>query len=515
MKKVFIRFENFDGWCGIVDTAFQTVSLPHLQTIEKKLMNRLIEKKSVWLSVAFLLLFGFSVTPENYGQPVYSKPTTPPTKPLLQPITVQPDNKPAPSETPLVKKTGSAMPSAGAATGSAIKTSIPILRDTIIPGYSGILVEDLEGNIVVETYSDYAFNPASNVKIATAYAVLKTFGPDFRFQTQLWTDGAYEQETGTIHGNLYLSGRDPIFNYEHAVAISNELNRIGIRTIKGDLVVSDNFAMNFNTSALRSSATLSATMDAAKRPAAATKAWQTYLINSGKYNQAQGVPSVSFSGAVYVQPMPSNVKLLFTHESAPMREILKVTLCYSNNFLSERLGDMLGGTYAVTRIVQQNTGVSPQEFYLQTSSGLGINRVTPKAMMKLLRTLRGELTRYKMTFADIMPVAGVDKGTLENRFDTDFATGSVVGKTGTLGNTDSGVSTLAGEITTRNGKLLFVIFNQRGSVSRFRSFQNNYVSLIQGQFGGAAQTIYNPVALDVRLAKSRIVYANNRARVNE
>jgi D-alanyl-D-alanine carboxypeptidase len=114
-----------------------------------------------------------------------------------------------------------------------------------------------------------------------------------------------------------------------------------------------------------------------------------------------------------------------------------------------------------------------------------------------------------------MPVAGVDKGTLENRFDTDFATGSVVGKTGTLGNTDSGVSTLSGEINTRNGKLLFVIFNQRGSVSRFRSFQNNYVSLIQGQFGGASQMVYNPVALDVRLAKSRIVYAESRARVNE
>jgi hypothetical protein len=85
-----------------------------------------------------------------------------------------------------------------------------------------------------------------------------------------------------------------------------------------------------------------------------------------------------------------------------------------------------------------------------------------------------------------MPVAGIDKGTLENRFDSDFAMGSVVGKTGTLGNTDGGASSLAGEINTRSGKLLFVIFNQRGSVSRFRSFQNNYVSLIQGQFGGAA-----------------------------
>ncbi|MBA2737753.1 MAG: D-alanyl-D-alanine carboxypeptidase [Pyrinomonadaceae bacterium] len=477
-------------------------------------MNRLTENKAVWLCVAFLLLFGSTPTTVS-AQPVYSKPTAPSTKPLLQPITVQSDgSKAAPSETPLVKKTGSALPSAGAV-GSAVKTSIPIIRDTVIPGYSGILVEDLEGNIVVESYSDYAFNPASNVKVATAYAVLKTFGPDFRFQTQVWTDGAYEQETGTIHGNLYVSGRDPIFNYEHAVAISNELNRMGIRTIKGDLVVSDNFAMNYSTSASRSSTTLSAAMDAAKRPAAATKAWQTYLINSGKLTQAQTVPSISLTGAVYVQPMPSNVKLLFTHESAPMREIVKVTLCYSNNFLAERLGDMLGGPSAVARLVQQNAGVSPQEFYLQTSSGLGTNRVTPKAQMKLLRTLRKELARYKMTFADIMPVAGIDKGTLENRFDTDFAKGSVVGKTGTLGSTDSGVSTLTGEITTRNGKYLFVIFNQRGSVSRFRSFQNSYVSLIQAQFGGAAQMIYNPVALDVRLAKSRIVHSDGRVRVNE
>jgi D-alanyl-D-alanine carboxypeptidase len=119
-----------------------------------------------------------------------------------------------------------------------------------------------------------------------------------------------------------------------------------------------------------------------------------------------------------------------------------------------------------------------------------------------------------MTFADIMPVAGIDKGTLENRFDTDFATGSVVGKTGTLGQTDSGVSALSGEINTRGGTLLFVIFNQRGSVARFRSFQNNYVSLIQGQFGGPASIAYTPISLDTRLARSRISYPNNRAAGN-
>lgn len=485
-------------------------------------MNRLTKKKALWLSVAFTLLFSWTTT-NSFGQPVYSKPTSPaPTpKPLLQDIKIYQENSNK-SVDPLIKRTGSVASStapANVAAPRSMNSAYPALADVAVPGYTGILVETMDGKPVIESYSNMTFNPASNVKVATAFAVLKTFGPEFRFQTQVWTDGAYEQSTGTIHGNLYVSGRDPIFNYEHAVALASELNRIGIRIINGDLIVSDNFTMNYNTSAPRAGSSLIGTMDAAKRSVAATKSWQAYLTNAGKYGQVQAVPTVSFAGAVYVQPMPSNVKLLFTHESAPLKEIVKVTMCYSNNFLAERLGDMLGGAYAVSRIVQLNAGVSPQEFYLQTSSGLGINRVTPRAQMKLLRAFRKELERYKMTFADVMPVAGVDKGTLANRFDEDFAAGtvagSVVGKTGTLGNTDAGVSTLTGEINTRNGKLLFVIFNQRGNVNRFRSFQNSYVSLIQGQFGGAAQMPYSAVSLDVRLAKTRITYPNGNYGMNE
>jgi D-alanyl-D-alanine carboxypeptidase/D-alanyl-D-alanine-endopeptidase (penicillin-binding protein 4) len=186
-------------------------------------------------------------------------------------------------------------------------------------------------------------------------------------------------------------------------------------------------------------------------------------------------------------------------------------MCYSNNFLAERLGDMLGGPYAVARVVQQGAAIPPNEFSIQTASGLGINRVTPNAMMRLLRALRSDLDRYNMDFADIMPVAGVDKGTLENRFDTDFAAGSVVGKTGTLGRTDSGVSALSGEINTVNGRFLFVIFNQRGSVYRFRTFQNYFVSLVQGQFGGAAPIGYQPTSLDTLLSRSLITETKGRS----
>jgi len=426
-------------------------------------------------------------------------------KPFLQDIQVHRED-PLPAATPLVKKTSSIDEVKPAATSySPINTSIPLLQNIAVPGYTGILVEKLNGERVVEVGSNLTYNPASNAKIATSYAILKTFGPEYRFATSVWTDGSYEPETKTIHGNLYVSGRDPVFRYEHAVALAAELNRMGIRTVLGDLVVTDNFAMNYNTVSARAAQTLFKTLDAAKRPAAAMNDWRAYLINSGRPNVTD-LPSVMFSGDVYVQSMPSNAKLLFSHESTPMREIVKAMMCFSNNFMAERLGDMVGGPFAVARIVQQDTGSMPNEFYLATASGLGINRVTPAAMMKLLRVLRNELARNRMTFADIMPVAGIDKGTLENRFDTDFSMGSVVGKTGTLGNTDNGVSALAGEMNTRNGRLLFVIFNQRGSVSRFRSFQNNYISTIQGQFGGAAPISYSATSLDHRLSKTRIAY---------
>jgi len=421
-------------------------------------------------------------------------------KPLLQDIKVYhgDDN----SSDPLVKKTSSVTP----VVANRANSPYPVLSDVDIPGYSGILVQTLDGKTVVENYSAAAFNPASNVKLATAYAVLKTFGPDYRFLTNVYTDGTVDRSTGTLTGNVYVSGRDPIFGYEHAVRLASELNRLGITNVTGNLIVTDTFSLNYNGSALRSGQMLAATMDASKRSAGATKIWLNFLSNSGKFSQMAGIPTVTFGGPVFMQPIPSNLRLLFTHESAPLREIIKATLCYSNNFMAERLGDMVGGPDAVARIVQLNAGVQPSEFSLQTSSGLGINRVTPSSMMKLLRSLRAELARNKMTFADIMPVAGIDKGTLESRFDSDFSKGSVVGKTGTLGQTDGGVRSLAGEISTRNGKLLFVVFNMHGSVSRFRAFQNNYISLIQGQFGGPAQMTYNPVSLDVRLARSRVTF---------
>ncbi|GIU81700.1 MAG: hypothetical protein D6687_07230 [Acidobacteria bacterium] len=426
--------------------------------------------------------------------------------PFLQPINIYP----TPSPTPFVKKTGSNIPITP--TNSVELDSSNVVTDitsgSVIPGYSGILIETLDGRVIREYNADLTFNPASNVKVATAYAILKSHGPDYRFQTAVYTDGTIDYQNARLEGNLYISGRDPVFQSQNAVMIADALNKLGIREVNGNLVVTGKFTINQSNSPQTSARILLSTLDPAKRSASATRAWLEYLQTSGMAIQGIYSPGVSIFGETYVGIIPENAKLLFVHESIPLKEIVKLMMCYSNNFIAERLGNELGGAYMVASIVQRDIGVSYQEFYLQTSSGLGINRATPRAMMKLLRVFLKELESYGMTLADVMPVAGIDPGTLQNRFNDIYSIGSLVGKTGTLGNTDGGVSSLSGEMQTRNGgKLLFVIFNQRGSVHRFRNFQDSYIKQIQNEFGGPVTFAYSPMNSQ-KLAQSRIIFSN-------
>src|SRR5205814_3791650 len=124
-------------------------------------------------------------------------------------------------------------------------------------------------------------------------------------------------------------------------------------------------------------------------------------------------------------------------------------LCYSNNFMAERIGETLGGPETVDAALISQLKIAPEEFMIASTSGLGVNRVTPRAMMKILRELKAELARNKLSLSDILPVAGIDPGTLEERYTDPRERGSVIAKTRTLVRTDGGPSSLVGEMETR------------------------------------------------------------------
>lgn len=378
---------------------------------------------------------------------------------------------------------------------------------TPIGGFQGVLAETLEGSTIAAQAADDRFNPASAVKLATALTALQVFGPDHRFMTALWSTGAVDKSTGTLNGDLVVTGRDPSFHYEHAVMLARQLNELGIRNVSGNLIVAPGFTMNFDWSAQRSGEDFIDTLDSAKRSTTATRAWLDDRTLVGDSTSLGSVPSVAVSGEVLVGSAPVGAVALITHRSSRLVDVLKALLCYSNNFMAERIGELIGGPTGVGSTVTKRLGISPDEVWLSSTSGLGINRVTPRAMMKILRGLRDELAKNKLTLSDILPVAGVDPGTLEDRYTDPLERGSVIAKTGTLVRTDGGASALVGQMKTKSGRvILFVIMNQRGNVVRFRQNQDDIVAAIQNSMGGPAAFDYHP-ALALRLANSHYAAA--------
>ena len=374
-----------------------------------------------------------------------------------------------------------------------------------VTGPRGILIETLDKQLVLEQAADVSFNPASGVKLAMALAALRSFGPNYRYNTAVWTNGTFDKTTSTITGDLIVSGRDPSFHWEHAVMLAQELNKLGIRTVTGDLIVAPKFTMDFESSAQRSGNYLYDTLDSTRRSATATRAWQDQRLAVGDSASLSAVPSVAVMGAVYVNSVPAGARILLTHKSSKLTDILKAVLCYSNNFMAELIGETLGGPVGVRQMMVSSFGVSASEIQLSSTSGLRSNRMTPRAMMKILRGLRQELATYGLTPADIMPVAGIDPGTMEKRYVVPASRGSVIAKTGTLVRTDGGASSLTGQMRTGSGEtLLFVIFNMSGDVSRFREYQDALVTQIQCTYGGPAPFTYHPQPLTIRLAGSEI-----------
>jgi D-alanyl-D-alanine carboxypeptidase len=260
--------------------------------------------------------------------------------------------------------------------------------------------------------------------------------------------------------------------------------------------------MNFSASAGRSGEQLHDTLDATLRYAEAVSAWnyERTLLND---HNIQSVPSVAVMGTVSVGPVPEGARLLLTQRSSRLVDILKVLLCYSNNFMAERIGETLGGPAAVQDQLSKLLAVSPDQIKLSSSSGLGVNRISPRVMMKIYRALRTELQKNGLSPSDILPVAGIDPGTLQERFTGPNWRGSVIAKTGTLVRTDGGASALVGQLRAANGEvLLFVIMNQRGSVVRFRENQDYLVMLIQNSRGGPKAFDYKPITLMMQLSNT-------------
>lgn len=365
-------------------------------------------------------------------------------------------------------------------------------------GYSaenqGLLVEALDGEVLAEHNADKLFNPASVIKIATSLMALSKLGPNYQFHTRIYTDGYLDRSSGRLKGSLYVvGGGDPALFHENAMLIADWLNRIGIYEVEGNLVVQGPFYFSFLASRRIAAREFRKALTPETWNSAARSSYGRFLaMRSAGAGQPDRPPSLKIKGKTLTEGWAdtSRLKLLAVHTSLPLLYLLKGLNDFSNNWMATVIGRMMGGPEAVSRFLEEEVGLKAEEARIVTASGLGTNLISPRGTIQILRKLIAYLEKHGLGIEALLPVAGVDAGTLERRF-TDYWRGSVVAKTGTLGS--QGVSALAGVAYTRNrGPLLFVIFNRGGSVAAFRAVQDETIKKLIAFFGGPAPVTYSP-----------------------
>jgi D-alanyl-D-alanine carboxypeptidase len=322
----------------------------------------------------------------------------------------------------------------------------------------GLLVESLDGHTVyADLNSATGFNPASVIKVATSFAALNRLGPEYHFETAFYMTGEVNKKTRTLNGDLILlSTGDPVINATDVSRLIRQVTLLGIGRVNGDVIVTGPFTYNaFLTTDV------------------ATKRMEALLKKLG----------VRFTGSIQKGSLKGTK--IASHLSSSLRDIVFVQNAHSINQTAERLGEAIGGPRAVEKFLVQEVGLGTAEVSINRTSGLDFNRITPHGTVALMRHLVGWLNLHNMLPEDIMPVAGVDPGTLRGRFTSMESRGAIVAKTGTLPGTDGGVSTLAGIAYTTRGPIIFAIFNTRGPVATYRRLQDNLVKDLIAECGGS------------------------------
>ena len=347
-----------------------------------------------------------------------------------------------------------------------------------------------------------AMNPASTMKLLTTMSALDILGPQYRWKTNIFTNGLIDR--GLLKGDLILQGTgDPKFVPEELSNIMSNLRQLGIEKIDGNLIF-DRSAYNSNVkSTAPGDGELSRSYNVAPDPL--LYAFQTISFNITHIN---GKPDITYTprlsqlkidnriiqiktpcndwgkllkmsviknapeewtasfvgkfstecgevhwnivalnpndflkqgilaswedaGGLWVKApnvieasVPSNSKLLLSHQGIQLSDAVKDINKFSNNVMARQLFLTLAleksthpaSTYESSRVIKnwlQQLNLDMANLVLENGAGLSnIERITPDEMTQLL--IYSVKSKYRDIFLSSLPIAGVD-GTMKHR----------------------------------------------------------------------------------------------------
>jgi D-alanyl-D-alanine carboxypeptidase/D-alanyl-D-alanine-endopeptidase (penicillin-binding protein 4) len=360
----------------------------------------------------------------------------------------------------------------------------------VSPSRTSALAVDLRsGRIVYAQNPRLALAPASNEKLAVAFAALGRLGPGHRFRTEVIGDG--ELVGTTWRGDLHLVGYgDPSLSQAGLDDLAAQVRSWGIRRVTGSVGGDESW---FDRSRAApgwkpgwvgdESPPLSAlVVDRAGAWPGRSPAHEAAL----RFRSALERRGVVVAGAsVRHGRAPAHGLPLAQHLSAELRELVRFMNRESDNFTAEMLLKHLGATVgergstaagaAAVRRALADAGVPVAGLRIADGSGLSrLDRLSAATLVALLRAAERD-PRIRDAFLDSLAVAGVD-GTLEHRLARRPTYGRVIAKTGTT----SLASSLSGYV---RGRYAFAILHAGAPVPTFtaRAAQDRFVTVLAGR----------------------------------
>jgi D-alanyl-D-alanine carboxypeptidase len=389
---------------------------------------------------------------------------------------------------------------------SAELQSLAAAARSILGADQGVYVEAADDTVLLAQVAAKPVHPASVSKVPTTLALLRKLGPDHRFMTTFTAKGRVID--GTLYGDLIVaSDGDPSLVDEDALLVAQRLRQSGINRVSGDLRVTAPLTFDWKTdsdgaslrralsgqapaaavAAVRALDLLNATASTAGSLTGSTAGLPTSgaLVPLGIGFDATTATATALAAGNVGDPKVvefAGERPLIIHRSQPLLPLAKSLNDYSNNIFAP-FAAAAGGAAAVESLARS---VVPEEMRSEITLGDGAgadptNRLSPRVAVKLLRVLEQELARSGHALCDILPVAGIDDGTLHDRLNGPGEAGHVLGKTGTFG--DYGASALIGAIrTTDHGTVYFAILNHNVPVPQARRRQDLFVRYLLAKF---------------------------------
>jgi D-alanyl-D-alanine carboxypeptidase/D-alanyl-D-alanine-endopeptidase (penicillin-binding protein 4) len=225
------------------------------------------------------------------------------------------------------------------------------------------------------------------------------------------------------------------------------------------------------------------------------QAWYEHASRSG--TPRSPAPSVEILGGARYEAAPTGTEtVLFEHRSKPLAETLRRFNAFSNNDI-ERVAASIGPPSELSVLLADRLVPGATPVMIQTASGLGENRLSPRQIVAMLRGFRSAAAERGVAIEHLLPVAGCDPGTVNAAFPRlsapPFAT-SLVAKTGTLTSTDGGITVLAGFLNTVQGEVVFCVAAPRaaGRIRLARRTEESFVLDLLNRRGGGTPRSCGP-----------------------